>query len=253
MPAKKRHTIAEDEDNPEWTDADFARARPFKEGFPELYASWAKQRGRPKVARPKVHIGLRLAADVVEAIRATGPGYNARVEKALRGAIHNRDIWDFDIKLDRYEVEEHAASDGPIKVMAPKQEQRAMRKILDAATVALLIASNIKRREDETGKEVQRVRMSEASFRKISDRRRIDDRFLDELNEVLTDHNLTLIRTSAAIGILRASAVLGWPRLNAARVAEELRDARAGTLNVAKLEGELGSDGAAIEDEDEEA
>lgn len=87
MPAKKPDTTAADEDNPEWTDADFARARPFKEGFPELYASWVKQRGRPPVAKPKVHIGFRLAADVVEAIRASGPGYNARVEKALREAL----------------------------------------------------------------------------------------------------------------------------------------------------------------------
>lgn len=26
----------DDDDNPEWTDADFARARPFPEVFPEL-------------------------------------------------------------------------------------------------------------------------------------------------------------------------------------------------------------------------
>jgi uncharacterized protein (DUF4415 family) len=43
--------------------------------------------GRPRVATPKVHIGFRLAADVVAAIRATGRGYNARVEKVLRDAL----------------------------------------------------------------------------------------------------------------------------------------------------------------------
>jgi len=43
--------------------------------------------GRPPVAAPKVHIGFRLAADVVQAIRATGRGYNARVEKVLRDAL----------------------------------------------------------------------------------------------------------------------------------------------------------------------
>ena len=35
---------------------------------------------------PKVHIGFRLAADVVESVRASGPGYNVRVEQALRAA-----------------------------------------------------------------------------------------------------------------------------------------------------------------------
>jgi len=43
--------------------------------------------GRPRVAAPKLHIGLRLAPDVVRAIRATGRGYNARVERVLRDAL----------------------------------------------------------------------------------------------------------------------------------------------------------------------
>jgi uncharacterized protein (DUF4415 family) len=42
--------------------------------------------GRPKAGVPKVHIGFRLAADVVESVRASGPGYNVRVEQALRAA-----------------------------------------------------------------------------------------------------------------------------------------------------------------------
>jgi len=83
--AKDRDLI-DDEDNPELTEADFARARPFREVFPEQYKSW-KKLGRPPVVTPKVHIGFRLAADVVAAVRATGKGYNARVEKVLREAI----------------------------------------------------------------------------------------------------------------------------------------------------------------------
>ena len=73
-------------DVPEATDAEFATARPFKEVFPAQYASW-KKIGRPRVETPKIHVGFRLAADVVNAIRATGRGYNARVEKVLRDAL----------------------------------------------------------------------------------------------------------------------------------------------------------------------
>ena len=76
----------DDAENPEWTEEDFARARPFKEVFPEQFKAW-KRIGRPPVAAPKIHIGLRLAADVVAGIRATGKGYNARVEKVLRDAL----------------------------------------------------------------------------------------------------------------------------------------------------------------------
>lgn len=75
-----------DDDNPELTAEDFARAKPFKEVYPEHYKAW-KKLGRPPVVSPKVHIGFRLAADVVAGIRATGPRYNARVEKVLREAL----------------------------------------------------------------------------------------------------------------------------------------------------------------------
>jgi uncharacterized protein (DUF4415 family) len=78
--------VIDDDDNPEWTAADFARARPFREVFPEQYAAW-KKLGRPPIATPKIHIGFRLAAEVVEGIRASGRGYNARVEKVLRDAL----------------------------------------------------------------------------------------------------------------------------------------------------------------------
>lgn len=80
--------LIDDEDNPELTAEDFARARPFKEVFPEQYQSWKKnQGGRPRVEKPKVRVGFRLAADLVDGIRATGRGYNARVEQVLRDAL----------------------------------------------------------------------------------------------------------------------------------------------------------------------
>jgi uncharacterized protein (DUF4415 family) len=40
----------------------------------------------PAVASPKVRIGFRLSPQLVRGIRATGRGYNARVERVPRGA-----------------------------------------------------------------------------------------------------------------------------------------------------------------------
>lgn len=74
-------------DIPEWTDADFARATPFKEMFPEQFAAWERNPGSPKLVTPKVPTGFRLASDVVDGIKATGKGYNARVERVLREAL----------------------------------------------------------------------------------------------------------------------------------------------------------------------
>jgi uncharacterized protein (DUF4415 family) len=63
----------DDLDIPEWTEEDFARARPFKEVFPEQFAAWEKKRmGRPPAENPKVQISFRLASDVVDGIRASG-------------------------------------------------------------------------------------------------------------------------------------------------------------------------------------
>ena len=55
--------------------------------------NWVERGGFPDASpysTPKVHIGFRLAPDVVEGIKATGKGYNACVEAALREALKNR-------------------------------------------------------------------------------------------------------------------------------------------------------------------
>ncbi len=87
MPKKRKSPPESYDENPEWTEADFARAKPFKDGFPEVYTAWKNRGGRPPAAQPKLHIGFRLAADVVNGVRATGKGYNLRVEKLLREAL----------------------------------------------------------------------------------------------------------------------------------------------------------------------
>ena len=78
-----------DGDNPEWTDADFARARPAAEMLPELFVNAAaravlKPRGRPVAEMVKERITIRLDADVLAALRATGKGWQTRVNDAMR-------------------------------------------------------------------------------------------------------------------------------------------------------------------------
>jgi uncharacterized protein (DUF4415 family) len=41
-------------------------------------------RGRPKTDNPKRHVTLRLDADVIDAMRASGPGWQIRANEALR-------------------------------------------------------------------------------------------------------------------------------------------------------------------------
>ena len=78
--------IAEDPENPEWTEEDFKNARPFAEVFPDLAESIRQARGRPAVEAPKRQISLRLDPDVIDAFKATGKGWQSRINEALRKA-----------------------------------------------------------------------------------------------------------------------------------------------------------------------
>lgn len=80
------------DDNPEWTEADFARARPISD-FPELAAAFpnsGRPRGRPSLAPGvrKLKVNLRLSPDVVAALRAGGAGWQTRAEKLLRDGLN---------------------------------------------------------------------------------------------------------------------------------------------------------------------
>jgi uncharacterized protein (DUF4415 family) len=79
--------IVFDDDNPEWTAEDFARARPAKEVLPpKLYEALTRGRG-PQKAPVKTPVSIRLSTDVLEHFRATGPGWQARIDDALKQMI----------------------------------------------------------------------------------------------------------------------------------------------------------------------
>ena len=65
------------EDIPELTDEWFARADFYRGGV-------LIRRGRPKSDSPKKQVTIRLDADVLEGLRATGAGWQTRINDALR-------------------------------------------------------------------------------------------------------------------------------------------------------------------------
>jgi len=106
-----RAGIAADPDARELDDEWFARARPAREVLPPaLYAALTdknnpvkcvpvsdaehaarmaaiRKRGRPPVETPKVPIHIRLSADVLTAFKATGKGWQTRMDALLREAV----------------------------------------------------------------------------------------------------------------------------------------------------------------------
>lgn len=85
---KKSSRRITDPENPEWTAADFARARPSREVVPHIVEASLRRRGRPtEGATAKVQVTLRLDATVLAHFKAQGPGWQTRINAALVKAI----------------------------------------------------------------------------------------------------------------------------------------------------------------------
>ena len=83
MTAKKLSTPTtwvDPEDAPELTEAFFQEAKLYK-------GNKIQVRGRPKAATTKEPVKLRLDADVLAALRATGDGWQTRINETLRASL----------------------------------------------------------------------------------------------------------------------------------------------------------------------
>ena len=92
MASDKQPPVVFDDDNPEWTEADFARARPASEVLPdEVIAAFGKPRGRPKgsATSDRQQVALRIPKPVLDHFKAGGPGWQTRMIEVLeREARH---------------------------------------------------------------------------------------------------------------------------------------------------------------------
>lgn len=78
----------DDEDLPEWSDEQFDRAQLSMGGKVVRAASGTLTRpGRPASTNPKRQVTLRLDPDVIEKFRATGKGWQSRINAELRKAL----------------------------------------------------------------------------------------------------------------------------------------------------------------------
>jgi len=90
MKSKKDERAAlPDEDNPEWTTAEIKKARPALDVVREVFGDRVgtelrRGRGRPRKEDRKVNQTLRIDADVLEAYRKEGKGWQTRINVVLR-------------------------------------------------------------------------------------------------------------------------------------------------------------------------
>ena len=79
-PDPRRRVAAEPDDAPELTDEFFERADEYR-------GDKLVKRGRPKAAATKEPVKLRLDPDVLAALRATGDGWQTRINDMLRASL----------------------------------------------------------------------------------------------------------------------------------------------------------------------
>lgn len=78
-----------DSTSPEWSVEDFKKAKPSGEVLAGLFGNaQAKEmlkpkRGRPKSSTNKEHVNVRLDTEVLAQFRASGPGWQTRMNAAL--------------------------------------------------------------------------------------------------------------------------------------------------------------------------
>jgi uncharacterized protein (DUF4415 family) len=87
MSSKPNPELVDDE-NPEWTEADFQKAKPARDVLPEIVgrktADEMLRRGLSQEAEPKESITIRLDADVVKHFKTSGRGWQDKINEALR-------------------------------------------------------------------------------------------------------------------------------------------------------------------------
>jgi uncharacterized protein (DUF4415 family) len=76
-----------DQDNPEMTEVSIQRSITGEQFFA---VRGMRVPGRPKSVSPKVAVSLRLDQDVVEGFKATGPGWQTRMNTVLAASLREQ-------------------------------------------------------------------------------------------------------------------------------------------------------------------
>lgn len=81
---KKQAVKRKENENPIWTAKDFDQAVRFAALPKSLQEKLSSRKRGPQKAPTKIPISIRLSPDVAKGLRATGTGWQARAEEALR-------------------------------------------------------------------------------------------------------------------------------------------------------------------------
>lgn len=88
-PRKPKHISKADWDAvdvPALSKAEFSRARPLREVLPQL-AAWSRRQRAGKGDPHKQAVSIRLSPEVIAFFKRRGPGWQTRIDRALRAFV----------------------------------------------------------------------------------------------------------------------------------------------------------------------
>lgn len=106
-------------------------------------------------------------------------------------------------------------------------------QLLTAQECAMLLLRLLELRESD-GQATTRVRLSELSLQRLWDRTKLGEAFLNDVREWLYRSGWTLFFAGSTYAAVRTSIVLGWPRLSAKRLGDDLTNVQQRTFDFSK-------------------
>ncbi|MGD8174788.1 BrnA antitoxin family protein [Marinimicrobium sp. ARAG 43.8] len=89
--SKRPNPEMTDQDNPEWTEADFAKAVTFDKLPASLKKTLSSRTRGPQKAPTKQLLSVRYSPEVVASFKATGAGWQSRMDAALKDWLKTHD------------------------------------------------------------------------------------------------------------------------------------------------------------------
>jgi uncharacterized protein (DUF4415 family) len=146
LPKGKVAELEAFDDNPEWTEDDFARARPADVVHgPEIAGALKRRRGRPPKEDRKEAISIRLSPEVLEFFRRHG-GWQATIDELLKGYV--RSFGDERVLLAAFGKDGTLSSVTPLGGLAATEDDEAKIRGLSGSSMEV---ANIARVAGENG------------------------------------------------------------------------------------------------------
>jgi hypothetical protein len=100
----------------------------------------------------------------------------------------------------------------------------------------------LERRGERGGKPMTRARVSATTLKRLWNREKLTQYWLDEVNEWLLTAGWILVDAGATFGVVKTGVVQNWPRLASKHLETELEQVRRGKFDFGQLDSLLEED-----------